>query len=167
MIFRRKRRSVPGLNTSSTADISFMLLIFFLVTTSMDTDKGMARQLPQYNPNQNQEQRDIDRTKVMSLHLKADGTITLDEAPVALKDIRRPLKEFIVKVGPSHIIELQTDRECNYETYFALQNQIVRAYREIRNAAAIQRYQAPYSRCNEDQRNTLQSQYPQRVQEVY
>ena len=46
MIFRRKRREVPGLNTTSTADISFMLLVFFLVTTSMDADKGMNRQLP-------------------------------------------------------------------------------------------------------------------------
>ena len=46
MIFRRKRREVPGLNTTSTADISFMLLVFFLVTTSMDVDKGMNRQLP-------------------------------------------------------------------------------------------------------------------------
>ena len=42
----RKKRKVPGLNASSTADISFILLIFFLVTTSMDTDSGLARRLP-------------------------------------------------------------------------------------------------------------------------
>ena len=42
----RKKRGVPGINSSSTADIAFMLLIFFLITTSMDTDRGLARRLP-------------------------------------------------------------------------------------------------------------------------
>ena len=64
MIFRRKRREVPGLNTTSTADISFMLLVFFLVTTSMDVDKGMNRQLPP-KQDEKQEMMDVDRSKVM------------------------------------------------------------------------------------------------------
>lgn len=167
MIFRRKKHDVPGLNTTSTADISFMLLIFFLVTTSMDSDKGMQRQMPPYSPDQQMEQRDVDRSKVLSLHLLKDGSLTIDGKPIDIKDVRRPLKEFFVKVGPTHIIELDTDRECCYDDYFALQNQIMRAYREIRNAAAKQRYNAPYSHCNADQRKSLQDLYPQRIQEVY
>lgn len=167
MIFRRKKHDVPGLNTTSTADISFMLLIFFLVTTSMDSDKGMQRQMPPYSPDQQMEQRDVDRSKVLSLHLLKDGSLTIDGKPIDIKDVRRPLKEFIVKVGPTHIIELDTDRECCYDDYFALQNQIVRVYREIMNAAAKQRYNAPYSHCNADQRKSLQDLYPQRIQEVY
>ena len=163
MIFRRKKHDVPGLNTTSTADISFMLLIFFLVTTSMDSDKGMQRQMPPYSPDQQMEQRDVDRSKVLSLHLMKDGSLTVDGKPIGIKNVHRPLKEFIVKVGPTHII----DRECCYDDYFALQNQIVRAYREIRNAAAKQRYNAPYSHCNADQRKSLQDLYPQRIQEVY
>ena len=107
MIFRsRTRPEIPQLNTSSMADISFMLLIFFLVTTSMDTQKGLQRQLPPHNPEQQHEQRDIDRKKVISLHLTKDGSLTLDDKPIDVKDIRRPLKEFIVRVGPTHIIEL-------------------------------------------------------------
>ena len=54
-MFRRRKREVPGLNTTSTADISFMLLIFFLVTTNMDVDKGLIRQLPPDRKNDNQE----------------------------------------------------------------------------------------------------------------
>lgn len=42
----KRNRKVPGINASSTADIAFMLLIFFLITTSMDTDRGLARRLP-------------------------------------------------------------------------------------------------------------------------
>lgn len=167
MFFHRKRREVPGLNTTSTADISFMLLIFFLVTTSMDADKGMGRKLPPLDPDQQQEQMDVDRSKVMTLRLAADGTLTLNEQPADVHKIKRQLKEFIVRTGPEHILELQTDRDCSYDDYFTLQNEIVRSYREIRDAAAKQRYACPFSQCNEEQRESLNADYPQRIQELY
>jgi len=166
MIFRRKRREVPGLNTTSTADISFMLLVFFLVTTSMDVDKGMNRQLPP-KQDEKQEMMDVDRSKVMSLALSEEGLLTIDEKPANVDKIRRQLKEFIVTTGPSHIIELKTDRKCDYDTYFHLQNEIVRSYREIRDAASKQQFGKPYSKCSVEQREQLLEKYPQRVQEVY
>ena len=166
MIFRRKRREVPGLNTTSTADISFMLLVFFLVTTSMDVDKGMNRQLPP-KQDEKQEMQDVDRSKVMSLSLSEEGLLTIDEKPANIDKIRRQLKEFIVIIGPSHIIELKTDRKCDYDTYFHLQNEIVRSYREIRDAASKQMFGKPYSKCSVEQREQLLEKYPQRVQEVY
>ena len=167
MIFRRKRREVPGLNTTSTADISFMLLVFFLVTTSMDVDKGMNRQLPPKQEEKQEEMMDVDRSKVMSLALSEEGLLTIDEKPANIDKIRRQLKEFIVSTGPSHIIELKTDRKCDYDTYFHLQNEIVRSYREIRDAAAKQQFGKPYSKCSVEQREQLMEKYPQRVQEVY
>lgn len=166
MIFRRKRREVPGLNTTSTADISFMLLVFFLVTTSMDVDKGMNRQLPP-KQDEKQEMMDVDRSKVMSLALSEEGLLTIDEKPANIDKIRRQLKEFIVSTGPSHIIELKTDRKCDYDTYFHLQNEIVRSYREIRDAASKQQFGKPYSKCSVEQREQLMEKFPQRVQEVY
>ena len=166
MIFRRKRREVPGLNTTSTADISFMLLVFFLVTTSMDADKGMNRQLPP-KQDEKQEMMDVDRSKVMSLSLSEEGLLTIDDKIADIDKIRRQLKEFIVSTGPSHIIELKTDRKCDYDTYFHLQNEIVRSYREIRDAAAKQQFGKPYSKCSVEQREQLMEKYPQRVQEVY
>ena len=166
MIFRRKRREVPGLNTTSTADISFMLLVFFLVTTSMDVDKGMNRQLPP-KQDEKQEMMDVDRSKVMSLALSEEGLLTIDEKPANIDKIRRQLKEFIVSTGPSHIIELKTDRKCDYDTYFHLQNEIVRSYREIRDAASKQQFGKPYLKCSVEQREQLLEKYPQRVQEVY
>ena len=53
----RKKRAVPGINSSSTADIAFMLLIFFLITTSMDTDRGLARRLAASTRKQGSETR--------------------------------------------------------------------------------------------------------------
>lgn len=172
MLFRRKRREVPGLNTTSTADISFMLLIFFLVTTSMDIDKAMHRQLPPQDKEKH-EQRDIDKSKVLSLHLHDDGHLTVDEveAPMAeaadKQKLRRMVKEFILRQGPSHIIEVRTDRMCDYDTYFTLQNELMRSYREIRDAASKKMFGHAYSQCTEKDKDKIQSFYPQRIQEVY
>ena len=68
---------MPGLNTTATADISFMMLIFFLVTTSMDSDKGLGRMMPPYEPDRQDEQKDVDKDKVMTLHLTKDGLTTM------------------------------------------------------------------------------------------
>lgn len=181
MNFRRKRREMPGLNTASTADISFMLLIFFLVTTSMEVDKGMPRQLPPYDDQKQEKLQDIDKTKVLSLYLHKDGVLDVQNENVAegatrtmqlpfgekdRSDISREFKQFIVSKGPEHIIELRIDRDANYDSYFALQNAIVRSYREIRNAAAEKQFGKPYAQCNEDARQKLLEQYPQRIQEI-
>lgn len=143
MFKRRKQHSVPGLNTASTADISFMLLIFFLITTSMDSDKGLGRGLPPLDPDeQMQQEMDIDQKKVMTIYLLEDGTLTIDDEKTELTpSIRERIKQFIVKAGPKHIIELHVNREAEYDKYFQLQNQLVKCYAELKD-------------------------YPQRIQEV-
>lgn len=169
MISFRKRRnrgqSFMTLNTTATADISFMLLIFFLVTTSMEVDKAMPRQLPPSNPN-NEQRLDVDRQKVMTIHLAKDGALTINDNPVQKDKIRRQVKDFIVKIGPQHIIEVIADRDATYDHYFELQNQLLRAYRELRDAAAKQRFGHPYAQCNEDMRESILQAYPQRIQET-
>lgn len=165
---RRKRRGVPGLNTSSTADISFMLLIFFLVTTSMEVDMAMSRQMPPYNPDQEAKPQDVDRSKVLTLSLESDGSVKVDDKPVTdRKAMRRTIKDFIAHIGPTHIIELHTNGNASYESYFSLQNDIVRSYRELRDASAKHRFGVPFALCNEDGKKHISDLYPQRVQEVY
>lgn len=70
----KKKKKMPGLNTSSTADISFMLLIFFLITTSMDTDTGLVRKLPP-PPDKNQEKAQIDvkQRNILNIQINAGG----------------------------------------------------------------------------------------------
>lgn len=173
MFGRRKHRTVPGLNTSSTADISFMMLVFFLVTTSMEVDWGMARQLPAYNKDKT-EFKDVDRTKVLTLHLCKEGRVLLDEGEEFVlplpkereQVLRRKIKDFVVVKGNQHIIELVTDGDASYDSYFQLQDVIVRSYREIHNAVSMQRNGKPYSECSEEERQSILAKYPQRVQEI-
>ena len=92
----RKKKKVPGLNSSSTADISFILLIFFLVTTSMDTDMGLARRLPQPpEPNQEDAQIDVKERNVLNVRLNAAGTLMVNHDFIDVMQLRARAKEFI------------------------------------------------------------------------
>ena len=167
MFRRRRQNKVPGLDTTSTSDISFMLLIFFLVTTSMDSSKGLGRQLPPIDPEQQEELMDVDKEKVLTLHLMEGGKLMMEEKNVGIDDaLRKQLRHFILEKGHSHIIELQIDRNADYDSYFRLQNQIVRAYRELRDAAAKKQYGKTYASLDEEQRDKITGQFPQRIQET-
>ena len=167
MIKRRQRHTMPILNTTSTADISFMLLIFFLVTTSMDSDKGLGRQLPPMNPDKQETVQNVDRQQIIELHLMEDGRLTVNNKPAECDGtLRKQLRHLIIEKGRRHIIELQVERNAPYDSYFRLQNQIVIAYTELRNGMAMKRYGTTYAACNEEQRAAIAEAYPQRIQEI-
>jgi biopolymer transport protein ExbD len=131
-MFRHRRRSeVPSLNTSSTADISFMLLIFFLVTSSMDAGKGLKRQLPP--PPQEQEQvADIQKEDILTITLSADGQLTMDGEPSTLPQLLTDIHKFAA-VNPHHrVVAISVDPQTHYNDYFELQNAIVAAYKPLK-----------------------------------
>ena len=131
-MFRHRRHSeVPSLNTSSTADISFMLLIFFLMTSSMDAGKGLKRQLPP--PPQEQEQvADILDSDIMTIELDADGRMTVDGSEFSLQQLQQEVRQFAA-VNPRHrVVAIKTDPQAKYDAYFQLQNAIVAAYRPLK-----------------------------------
>ena len=131
-MFRSRRRGeIPSLNTSSTADISFMLLIFFLVTSSMDSDKGLRRQLPP--PPQEQERpMDVKQADILTVRLDAQDRLTVDGDTMAMTLVGKVVEQFAA-VSPRHrIIAVETDRETSYNAYFQLQDAIVKAYRRLK-----------------------------------
>ena len=189
----KKKKKMPGLNTSSTADISFMLLIFFLVTTSMDTDMGLARRLPKPpEPDQEDATMDIKARNILYVRLNAAGQLWIqDELNFGYADIRelRPrVKEFIkneqnlsrlpekhVKnidllgqcfVTDKHVVSVQTDRGTPYNIYFQVQNELVAAYNELRDDLAIAKFGRPYARCSEDEQVAIRTYYPQKISEA-
>ena len=90
MLIRRKQHETPGLNTTSTADISFMLLIFFLVTTSMDVDKGLLHQLPSPEPQKKEQQYSVvDKANLMALRLTAGDTLPSADSAFGNRDYSR------------------------------------------------------------------------------
>ena len=114
----KKKRAVPGINSSSTADIAFMLLIFFLITTSMDTDRGLARRLPP-PPEQNQKDDNILKKErnVLQVRLNKDDQLMCGKEYIDIKQLREKAKEFIatlVSIKPLPGLHLTTTREQHW-----------------------------------------------------
>lgn len=130
-MFRHRHRSeVPSLNTASTADISFMLLIFFLVVSSMDSDRGMRRQLPP--PAENEELTlDIAKEHVLRVGLGAEGVLTCDGDTLSLAALAGRVKEFAAKAPDVNVVAVEFSREARYDDYFHMQQAIVGAYRQL------------------------------------
>lgn len=164
MIIKRRHHSVPGLNTTATADISFMLLIFFLVTTSMDADKGMSRRLPPKA--QTEKTAEVDKRLMMNITLDADNSISIDQKKVPEDSLAGRVADFIVSAGTKHIIALKASPAAVYDSYFHLQQRLAEGYKEARNRVAESRYGRRLNRCTEAQRQSIIDEYPQRVAET-
>ncbi|MBQ8594098.1 MAG: biopolymer transporter ExbD [Bacteroidaceae bacterium] len=185
----KKKRSVPELNSSSTADISFILLIFFLTTTSMDTDKGLARRLPP-PPEEHQE---MDETKVKQRNVLQVRINAMDELMIGgdyaeVSEIRERAKEFIdnpnnlatlpdkvakeidlfgtVYITDKHVISLQSDRGTSYKKYFEVQNELVAAYNELRDELAKRKFGKSFLDCSEEENLAIRTYYPMKISEA-
>ena len=154
MLIRRKSHEIPGLNTTSTADISFMLLIFFLVTTSMDVDKGLLRQLPSPEPQKKERQESVvDKNNLMAIHLTAGDTLLVNDKPMKVAQLKEETVRFVHRLGKKHLISIESDRDADYNLYFQMQNQLMEAYDQLRNEA--------------EQKEEIRKISPQRITESY
>jgi biopolymer transport protein ExbD len=191
----KKKKKMPGLNTSSTADISFMLLIFFLVTTSMDTDMGLARHLPQPpDPDQEDAQVDIKARNILYIRLNYQGQLSIKDETTQdagwseFSELRQRVKDFVrneqnyskwpekhVKiidllgrcyVTDKHVISVQTDRGTPYDAYFQVQNELVAAYTELRNEISKEKFGREYQYLEDEQKDAIRQYYPQNISEA-
>ena len=166
-MIKRRKRIVPALNTTSTADISFMLLIFFLVASSMDVDKGLLRQLPPPDTHEEPLEVDVSKEKLMELKITADNKLLLDGQPIETEGLRKRVSSFVTRVGDQHLISIDADPNSSSETYFNMQNEIVIAYAMVRNELAKRKFGQPLSRLTNEQRDEVKALVPQRIAEIY
>ncbi|PKV49368.1 biopolymer transport protein ExbD/TolR [Aquimarina sp. MAR_2010_214] len=151
------RRAAPEVNAGSMADIAFLLLIFFLVTTTIETDTGISRKLP---PPQEEDivPPVLKQKNIFVVELNKNNDLLVEESPMELKDLREAAIKFLDNGGgrgeeacsycqgdrdPSSsdnptkaVISLNNNRETNYSAYIAVQNELVAAYTTLRNREA-------------------------------
>lgn len=166
-MIKRRKHIVPALNTTSTADISFMLLIFFLVASSMDVDKGLLRQLPPADTKEEPLEVDVNKERLMELKITGGNQLMLDGQPVEVSGLRNRVAEFVSRVGSKHLISIDADPNSSYETYFKMQNEIVVAYAMVRNELAKRKFGQPLSRLTNEKRDEVKALLPQRIAEIY
>lgn len=168
MIIRRKKRQVPGLNTASTADISFMLLIFFLVTTSMDVDKGLFRVLPSPEPQKlEQQETTVDKSTLLALHVTAQNQLLVNDKPQNVNKLSGEVIKFVLRLGARHLISIESDRDANYDLYFQMQNQIMMAYQQLRDEYSQKHFGKDFSSLSSGQKEKVRKACPQRITESY
>lgn len=192
----RNARKTPEVRADSQADIAFLLLIFFLVATTMNTDTGIARVLPPMPPeDQQQEEIKVKERNLFLVFINGRGDIMAGAAgkqePIDLSQLKERAKEFIVNpmddpnlpertdkeielanggkwVYPvsEGVISLQTTRDTNYQSYIMVQNELTRAFNEVRDEVAIHKFGSKYSELTEDERNAVAKAVPLKISEA-
>ena len=183
-------KKIPAINASSMADISFLLLIFFLVTTSMDVNQGLARRLPPpIPPDQKIEDTDINKRNLFVVKINWENKLLVQGQELDVKQLRAKAKEFIVnaedaadmpklfeedfgepfgtlKYTKEHVISVQNDAETQYQAYLEVQNELVAAYNELREECAQKYFHTAYADLDEEWQKKIQKIYPQKISEA-
>jgi biopolymer transport protein ExbD len=185
------RRDTPEINAGSMADIAFLLLIFFLVTTTMDIDTGISRKLPEKQP------EDIvppilKEKNVFEVNINRRNEILVEgDTYMKVDDLREAAMNFIDNGGGKDadgndctwcggekdvassdhpkkaIISLQSDRGTSYATYISVQNELVGAYTVLRNKYAQKKFGKDFAKLsNEQQKEIKINIYPQIISEA-
>ncbi|MBN2727882.1 MAG: biopolymer transporter ExbD [Bacteroidales bacterium] len=180
-------RKLPEIATSSMADISFLLLTFFLLTSSIDTDLGLSRRLPPLPDDI--PPPPVKQRNVFVVLVNAYDMLLVEGKPGNIKTLREDAKEFFLNpnndpnlserrkmetiehIGPYErskgVISLQNDRGTSYKTYIAVQNELTAAFNEMRDDLSIEKFGVKFDDLtNEDYRKAIQEAIPVAISEA-
>lgn len=183
-------RKLPEYNASSLADIAFMLLIFFLVTTTMDVDSGLERRLPQWvDPEDIEDTPPIKERNIFVVLVDRNNRLMVEGELSRVEDLKEMAKEFLTNpmdspdlpetrmedlpyLGPtkllskSAVISLRNDVGTTYGTYIAVQNELVAAINELREDMAQKRFGKSFEDLDEERQDVIKEVYPQKISEA-
>jgi biopolymer transport protein ExbD len=180
-------RPVTEINAGAMADIAFLLLIFFLVATTMDVDSGLSRKLPPWIDESTEKPPEIHRRNIFTVLINSNNQLLVQNEWGDVKQLRKKVKEFIDNPNDDpnlpekemknvdffgdypiskQVISLQNDRGTKYEIYLQVQNEIVAAYDELRDEISKKKFGKTFDNLNEDQQKAVSEIYPQRISEA-
>jgi len=182
-------RKLDEINASSMADISFLLLIFFLVTTSMNVSTGLTRRLPPpLPPDQKPQDIDIKKRNIFVVKINSMNQLLVQGEELNIRELKDKAKEFInneandphlpektlkkfdllgnMEYTKDHVISVQNDVDTQYQAYIDVQNELVAAYNELRNELSQDRFGKKFDELTEQQKEEVQTVYPQKISEA-
>jgi biopolymer transport protein ExbD len=181
------RRDVPEINAGSMADIAFLLLIFFLVTTTMDVDTGLTRRLPPPAEETQDTQVDVKERNIFVVLINSNNQLMVEGKLMMIEELKDACKEFIVNPNNSEnlpekeikdipffgqleigkgVVSLQNDRGTEYGMYIAVQDALIAAYNELRDDLSMKRFGKIFDNLPAEEQDAIKEIYPQRISEA-
>ncbi len=183
------KRSTPGLNTASTADIAFLLLCYFLMTSTMGSHTGLSRRLPPMpDENQKTQEQKVNRRNIILVRINSQDALFAGTEPIDVSQLKDKIKIFLTnptnlpnlpekkmedikglgekRLVSQGVISLQNDRGTSYQAYIAVQNELVKAVNELRDEAAMAEFGRTFFALNEDQQDIIKAMVPQQISEA-
>jgi len=167
-------RQSNEVNAGSMADIAFLLLIFFLVTTTIVNDQGIMVKLPPFD-NEGQPPPTIPSRNILSVKLNKENLLLVESENLDISQLKEATKNFILNPTGSDqlarspkqaVVSLQNDRETSYKAYIAVYNELKAAYEELWNTRSLQVYGMDYNRLAYTQQRVIRNQIPQIISEA-
>ena len=182
------KKKTPGINASSMADIAFLLLIFWLTTTTMNSDKGLQRRLPPM-PEEGAQQEDvkINRRNIIQVKINSNDRIIAGGEIMDVSMVKDKIKEFITNPAnletlpekemkqiegfgeypvSKGVVSLQNDRGTSYNAYLQVQNELAKAFNEVRDDFARQNFGTVYNNLDEDKQKIVREAIPLSISEA-
>ena len=181
-------KKTPEINSSSTADIAFLLLCYFLMTTTMDQDMGLQRRLPPMpDPNQKVEDQKVNRRNIIIVKINSADRLLAGTEPMHVSQLKDKIIEFLTNPADNPnlpekeevdidgfgkcmvskgVISLQNDRGTSYQAYIAVQNELVKAVNELRDEFSRVNFGTTYAKLDEDKQAIVRKAVPQNISEA-
>ncbi len=186
------KKNIPEINASSQADIAFTVLIFFLVVSTMDIDTGIVRVLPPMaDPNVKQEDIKVKERNLLLVFVSGSGNIMAGGKVISLNALKDKAKEFILnplddkdlpEKKPTEIempdgskwtypvsegvISLQNTRDTSYQVYIQVQNELTRAFNEVRDEVSMSKFGKKFSDLNDAESKVITKAIPMKISEA-
>jgi len=185
----RFRRNIPQVNATSSADIAFILLLFFLLTGSLNPKLGIYRKLlPDTSQIKLKKRTDIEKRDIIRFSINSENKIFMENEPVQIRDVRNIAREFIsnpdnlpnlprretrnienlgeITITPDAVIVLEYSLQADFQTYISVLGELSAAYDELRNELSAERFGKPYSALSEELQTSVREAYPMQISEL-
>ena len=172
MLNKKRGRENADIDGSSLADIAFLLLIFFLVVTTIDVDTGIGLVLPPIPDDI--EPPPVRERNLMNILVNAQGMVLINEQPSAIASVRESVREFVNNNGvdpnlsespDDAIVSIKTDRRTPYNVYIDMLDEVMGAYEELRHQASMEQFGVPFSSLEQgsERRVQIQEMFPKQI----
>ncbi len=181
-------KKTPEINSSSTADIAFLLLCYFLMTTTMGSQLGLSRRLPPMpDPNQKVQDQKVNRRNIIVVKINSADKLLAGSEPMDVSQLRDKIKIFLTNPTDDQtlpekepveiegfgtamvskgVISLQNDRGTSYQAYIAVQNELVKAINELRDEFSQANFGKKYASLDEEKQEIVRKAVPQNISEA-